>query len=44
MNNILQKKSRINATLTIKYKENAPLIEEDVTANGIDITMIYTQN
>ena len=44
VNNILQKKSRINATLTIKYKENAPLIEEDVTANGIDITMIYTQN
>ena len=42
--NTLAKKTRVNVTLTIKYKDNNPLTEEDVTASGIDITMIYGQN
>ena len=44
VNNVLQKKTRINTTLTIKYKENSPITDEDVSASGIDITMTYGQN
>lgn len=41
----LNKKSSINATLTLKYKDNDPLsTENDVSVSGISITLLYGQN
>ncbi len=43
--NVLNKKSRINATLTIKYKDNDPLsTSNDVSVSGINVTFLYGQN
>lgn len=43
--NTLNKKSTINATLTIKYKANDPLTTaNDISVNGINVTFLYGQN
>ena len=43
--NTLNKKTRINATLTVKYKDNTPLTDSnDVSISGLDVTILYSQN
>ena len=43
--NTLNKNSSINATLTIKYKDNDPLnTQNDVSVSGINVTFLYGQN
>ena len=43
--NTLNKKSTINATLTIKYKANDPLTTaNDISVSGINVTFLYGQN
>ena len=43
--NTLNKKSRVNATLTLKYKDNDPLsTPNDVSASGLEIEILYGQN
>lgn len=41
----LNKNSSVNATLTIKYKENDPLsTENDISVSGLSVTFMYAQN
>lgn len=41
----LNKNTSINATLTVKYKENDPVsTENDVSVSGLSITFLYNQN
>lgn len=43
--NTLNKNSSVNATLTIKYKDNNPLTDSnDVSISGLDVTINYGQN
>lgn len=43
--NTLNKNSSVNATLTIKYKDNDPLTSDtDISVSGINVTFLYGQN
>lgn len=41
----LNKNTSVNATLTIKYKDNDPLsTENDISVSGLSVTFLYGQN